>query len=237
MIRKLRTKLDDPQWREAIFLAFGYHISVQGECDIPVAVIDELLANEPQNTHEWTCAILLCETYVRLLGPQRASEAQLEQSASSVMAAAPILLTQAMQSPDLPPPQRLEVGLLAAALDIDPEDLDDFLPLEGWFSSPDGDHFRMARYPVTNKQFRHFMNAGGYETERFWSTEGRRRRNQEKWAVLRDNPFQFPPPYEKLVGDLSGSYSRRINIQHRLVYQVLEEVRTVKVIRMWSHYE
>ena len=55
--------------------------------------------------------------------------------------------------------------------------------------------------------------------------------------VLRENPFQNPPPYEKLVGDLSGAYSRRINIQHRLVYQVLEDDKVVKVLRMWSHYE
>ena len=56
-------------------------------------------------------------------------------------------------------------------------------------------------------------------------------------AVLREKPFQTPPPYEKLVGDLAGAYSRRINIQHRLVYQVLKDIRTVKVIRLWTHYE
>ena len=55
--------------------------------------------------------------------------------------------------------------------------------------------------------------------------------------LIKENPFNNPPPYEKLVGDLSGAYSRRINIQHRLVYQVLEEINTVKVIRMWTHYE
>lgn len=55
--------------------------------------------------------------------------------------------------------------------------------------------------------------------------------------ILAKNPFQNPPPYEKLVGDLSGAFSRRINIQHRLVYQVYQESRTIKVIRMWSHYE
>ena len=55
--------------------------------------------------------------------------------------------------------------------------------------------------------------------------------------ILRENPFQNPPPYEKLVGDLSGAYSRRINIQHRLVYQVIDDQHTVKVLRMWSHYE
>ncbi len=56
-------------------------------------------------------------------------------------------------------------------------------------------------------------------------------------TVLKDNPFQNPPSYEKLVGDLSGAYSRRINIQHRLVYQVLAKEKIVKVIRMWTHYE
>jgi toxin YoeB len=55
--------------------------------------------------------------------------------------------------------------------------------------------------------------------------------------VLAANPYQTPPRYEKLVGDLAGAYSRRINIQHRLVYQVLDEVRVVKVLRMWTHYE
>jgi len=55
--------------------------------------------------------------------------------------------------------------------------------------------------------------------------------------VLRKNPYQSPPPYEKLVGDLTGAYSRRINIQHRLVYQILDEEKVVKIIRMWSHYE
>ena len=55
--------------------------------------------------------------------------------------------------------------------------------------------------------------------------------------ILAENPFQNPPPYEKLVGDLAGTYSRRINIKHRLVYQVLEEIGTVKVLRMWTHYE
>jgi toxin YoeB len=55
--------------------------------------------------------------------------------------------------------------------------------------------------------------------------------------LLGKNPYQSPPSYEKLVGDLSGAYSRRINIQHRLIYQILEDIKTVKVIRMWTHYE
>lgn len=60
---------------------------------------------------------------------------------------------------------------------------------------------------------------------------------QRLLEIVAVNPFQNPPPYEKLVGDLAGAYSRRINIQHRLVYEVLETEHAVKIIRMWSHYE
>ena len=54
--------------------------------------------------------------------------------------------------------------------------------------------------------------------------------------ILTKTPYRTPPPYEKLVGDLAGAYSRRSNIQHRLVYQVMDEIKTIKVIRMWTHY-
>lgn len=55
--------------------------------------------------------------------------------------------------------------------------------------------------------------------------------------LLKEDPYRTPPTCEKLIGDLSGAYSRRINIQHRLVYQILDDIKTVKIIRMWSHYE
>lgn len=55
--------------------------------------------------------------------------------------------------------------------------------------------------------------------------------------IIRENPFQNPPPYEKLIGDLSGAYSRRINVQHRLVYEVYESEKTIKIISLWTHYE
>ncbi len=60
---------------------------------------------------------------------------------------------------------------------------------------------------------------------------------QKILETISENPFQNPPPYEKLIGDLAGSYSRRINIQHRLVYQVFQEEKIVKIIRLWTHYE
>lgn len=66
---------------------------------------------------------------------------------------------------------------------------------------------------------------------------GLRPKVEELLAILRRDPFQRPPPYERLVGDLEGAYSRRINIQHRLVYEVFEEERTVRVLRMWTHYD
>ena len=69
------------------------------------------------------------------------------------------------------------------------------------------------------------------------AASGLREKAQTLLDVLAEDPFQSPPSFEKLVGDLAGAYSRRINIQHRLVYQVLKEDRTVKVIRMWTHYE
>jgi toxin YoeB len=69
------------------------------------------------------------------------------------------------------------------------------------------------------------------------AASGLREKVENLFALLSEDPFKSPPPYEKLVGDLSGAYSRRINIQHRLVYQVLEDIETVKIVRMWTHYE
>jgi Txe/YoeB family toxin of toxin-antitoxin system len=66
---------------------------------------------------------------------------------------------------------------------------------------------------------------------------GLRKKAEDLISILEQNPFQNPPPYEKLIGDLAGAYSRRINRQHRLVYQILERERVVKILRMWSHYE
>jgi len=69
------------------------------------------------------------------------------------------------------------------------------------------------------------------------SASSLRDKAEELLEILREDPFRNPPGFEKLVGDLAGAYSRRINIQHRLVYQLLEEERIVKILRMWTHYE
>lgn len=81
-----------------------------------------------------------------------------------------------------------------------------------------------------------YTKAAQHDAKRL-AESGLKPRAMELLEVLRRDPYQSPPPFEKLVGDLSGAFSRRINIQHRLVYQVLDDERTVKVLRMWSHYE
>ncbi len=69
------------------------------------------------------------------------------------------------------------------------------------------------------------------------ASSGLKQKAQEVLALIAEDPYRKPPPLEKLIGDLAGAYSRRINIQHRLVYQVLENEQVVKILRLWSHYE
>ena len=69
------------------------------------------------------------------------------------------------------------------------------------------------------------------------SRSGLKPQTEQLLAILKDDPYRTPPPYERLVGDLAGACSRRINIQRRIVYQILDDIKTVKVIRMWTHYE
>ena len=75
------------------------------------------------------------------------------------------------------------------------------------------------------------------EDARKLASSGLKAKAQDLWAILELDPLQNPPPYEKLVGDLAGAYLRRINIQHRLVHQILEAEKVVKVLRLWTHYE
>ncbi|MGB9498525.1 MAG: Txe/YoeB family addiction module toxin [Dissulfuribacterales bacterium] len=69
------------------------------------------------------------------------------------------------------------------------------------------------------------------------SASGLKQKAEELINILHKNPYKVPPPYEKLIGELAGAYSRRINIQHRLIYQILNEEKIIKIIRMWTHYE
>ena len=82
----------------------------------------------------------------------------------------------------------------------------------------------------------HFTKQAQKDAKKLASS-GLKAKAQSLLAILEKDPWQNPPPYEKLIGDLSGAYSRRINIQHRLVYQVLEAEQAVKILRLWTHYE
>jgi len=82
----------------------------------------------------------------------------------------------------------------------------------------------------------HFTKQAQKDARKLVSS-GLKQKAEDLLAILELDPWQNPPPYEKLVGDLTGAYSRRINIQHRLVYQVLEAEKVVKVLRLWTHYE
>ena len=99
-----------------------------------------------------------------------------------------------------------------------------------------------ASQPASHDDDRRWRNLQNYTKQakkdaRKLASAGLKQKAQILLGILEDNPFQNPPPYEKLVGDLSGAYSRRINIQHRLVYQVMEKEQEVKVIRLWTHYD
>ncbi len=118
------------------------------------------------------------EAYVRLLGPQKASEAEGKEDALEIVQKMPQLLAAAMQNRDLAPRQRLDAGLLLARLDIDPPGLDDWIPA---LDQPSPWAFHIARYPVTNKQYRRFVDAGGYTEQRWWSKEGWQQRQSSGW--------------------------------------------------------
>ncbi len=89
----------------------------------------------------------------------------------------------------------------------------------------------------SRQRYRLLFTKAAQKDARKLNSAGLRSKVEELLTVLKNDPPQNPSPSEKLVGDLSGAYSRRINIQHRLVHQILEEEKTVKVLRMWTHYE
>ena len=179
VIDKLRAKIDHEGWGEAIRLAFGYQIAVQSQYDTPLAVLEELLPDDPTSAADWRRVLLLGEIYTCLLGEQRARLAQQRKRADRLIKQIPALLTSLMQAPQLPVRQRLAAGRYLAELDIDPPGLDDFVSAPGW-------PFQIGRYPVTNKQFRRFVEAGGYQDERWWlDEEGRRYRDKKGWVQPR----------------------------------------------------
>lgn len=178
-LAKFSKKLPDEQWRERWFRALGFQVSVQSKYDNALGVLHELLPEAPMTESDWRAVLLLGDACVRLLGPQRTREAEQQRRARDVVRDVPERLTAAMQNPALPPSQRLDAGLLLADLDVDPPGQDDFVTAPGW-------KFKIARYPVTNKQFCRFVDAGGYRDDRWWQDkDGRRYRDEDPWTEPR----------------------------------------------------
>lgn len=177
--KKYREKIDQEGWREAIALALGYQIRVLRQYEDALNVLFMLFPATATNEAQWRRVLLLGEAYVRLLGPQRASEAEQAEMAAILAERIPHQLTAAMHNRHLPPLQRLAAGQLLAELDIDPPGLDDFVTAPDW-------NFKIGRYPVTNKQFRRFVEAGGYQDAHWWTDEkGRQYRDERNWTEPR----------------------------------------------------
>ncbi len=161
-----------------------------------LTVLEEVQLKTSPTDFAWRRVLLLGEAYVRLLTPQRAREAEEQERAQRVMATFPGALTAAMQHSSLPARQRLEAGILLADLDLDPPGLDDFVPVG------DGS-FAIGRYPVTNRQYRRFIDAGGYAPEnedKWWSQEGRdwKRKTGQSEPYYWDNT-RFNRPTQPVV--------------------------------------
>ncbi|MBP8197662.1 MAG: SUMF1/EgtB/PvdO family nonheme iron enzyme [Chromatiaceae bacterium] len=182
---KFKEKIDMEQWREAIFLALGYQISLQGGYDNVLTVFDELMPPTPQDESSWRRILLLGEAYVGLLGPQRAGEAEQTGRAQRVIRTMPECMTAAMQAISLPAAARLDAGLLLSDLGQDPPGLDDFVPLPANKSL--AYPIQIGRYPVTNTQFRRFVDAGGYAEDRPWWTP-EAVKEMEMWGDWRSGP-------------------------------------------------
>jgi energy-coupling factor transporter ATP-binding protein EcfA2 len=193
--KKYREKIDQEGWREAIALALGYQIRVLRQYEDALSVLFALFPTTATDEAAWRRVLLLGEAYVRLLGRQRARESEQVEMAAMLATRVPQQLTAAMHQRTLPPTQRRAAGQLLAELDIDPPGLDDFVSAPGW-------NFKIGRYPVTNKQFRRFVDAGGYRDERWWSdTKGRQARDERDWTEPRFwNQPELNWPTQPVVG-------------------------------------
>ncbi|MFN8443770.1 MAG: SUMF1/EgtB/PvdO family nonheme iron enzyme [Caldilineaceae bacterium] len=196
---KFKSRIDQENWREAIFLALGYLISVRGQYHTALTLFDELLSEEAAadlNFDErwWRRVLLLGEGYTRLLGEQKASEVEEKALFKRVTQRIPHLLTSMMQDRAQPTRNRLEAGLLLSDLNIDPPGLDSFIEIPGL-------KLQIGKYPVTNKQFRRFVDDDGYEEQGWWSEEGWSERQEGNWSEPRYwNDDRFNHSNQPVVG-------------------------------------
>ena len=237
---KFKTHLGQEGWREALLLGIGYLVAapLNNYADA-LLVIDELLpapVNNSVNDGETARqVVLLGEAYARLLGPQRAQEAGNRKVAKRVADQLPPLLLTTMQHPALPPRLRLEAGLLLDDLGHLPADLEDLVTINA--ARTLGVTFKIGKYPVTNHQYRRFVDAGGYRDEQWWSAEGRRYKAQRQWQEPRwwDDP-RFNRHSQPVVGVSwleAEAYCAWLTVQWRAEGKIQEE----EVVRLPTRAE
>lgn len=205
-LQRIGQRIDDPDWREVALLAFGYQIYKLERPDDALLALHELLPAAVDSEVTRRRMLLLGEAYVRLLEPYRARQSTHQKAAAKVMADMPILLRQAMQRGRLDDPaidaktlarQRLDAGLLLADLDPAEPKMDDFVPIPGLGE--------IGRYPVTHREFKRFMDEGGYRQDKPWWSQKAKSELSSLWRSERPAPrywddSRFNQPTQPVVG-------------------------------------
>ena len=235
-LAKFKTHLAAEGWREALLLGIGHLVAAPfNNYDDALLVIDALLPAAVNDGETARQLVLLGEAYVRLLGPQRAQEASNSSAVDRVTKQLPPLLLTTMQQRDLPPKLRLEAGLLLDDLGHLPADLEDLVTINA--ARTLGSEFKIGKYPVTNHQYRRFVDAGGYGDEQWWSAEGRQYKAQRQWQEPRwwDDP-RFNRHSQPVVGISwleAEAYCAWLTVQWRAEGKIQEE----EVVRLPTRAE
>lgn len=237
---KFKTHLAEESWREALLLGIGHLVAAPfNNYDDALVVIDELL---PVAVHDNATArqiVLLGEAYTRLLGPQRAQEAGNRKAAERVATQLPPLLHTTMQQRELPPRLRLEAGLLLDELSHLPADLDDLVTINAVRTL--GVEFKIGKYPVTNHQYRRFVEAGGYGDAQWWSEEGLRYKKERQWQKPRyGDDARFNRAGQPVVGISwveAEAYCAWLTVQWHKAGKIREEQGKAEVVRLPTRAE
>jgi hypothetical protein len=243
-LKKFQAHLAQEGWREAWLLGIGHLVAAPfNNYDDALLVIDALLpapANNSGNDGETARQIvLLGEAYARLLGPQRAGEADNRKAAARVADQLPPLLLTTMQQRDLPPRLRLEAGLLLDDLGHLPADLEDLVMINA--ARTLGVEFKIGKYPVTNHQYRRFVAAGGYGNEQWWSEEGWQYKERYQWQQPRWwDDVRFNRAGQPVVGISwveAEAYCAWLTVQWHKAGKIREEQGKAEVVRLPTRAE